>query len=104
MTQITITQAAIDKLAPRYRPGETMFKLYYDTEYCGCEGVYRIVPEPERELTGKEALAAKLPYRVYYETRQDFYFEDELKLDYNASNRSYVLKSDGQCYNFHLTL
>lgn len=104
MTQLIFTEASMKRLATRYPQGETMFKLFYDTELCGCEGIYRIIPEPARDITGNELLAANAPYRVYYETRQDFYFEDELRVDYNESNQSFVLKSDGQYYNFHLTL
>lgn len=103
---ITFSAAAARELGRRHRPGETLFKLLYDTDGCGCavNGIARIVPGPFRSLEEGEALAAEDPYPVAYETRQEVFFEEELKLDYDASAQTFVLKSDSQFYNPHISL
>ncbi len=100
--KITFTSAAVDKLKPMLAAAHKQLKFFHDIEGCGCavSGVPALIfittPEPGDQL----GTADPLPF--YYEPFNKVYYEDHMKVDYNANNGSFSLKSDSQIYTSHL--
>lgn len=80
------------------RPGT--FKLFYDTDGCGCDGiaVLLIVNEPDEDDIHIEA--GKLPFII--NKQQQIYFEPCLRLQSEDSFPSYRLSSDSMIYGNHI--
>jgi uncharacterized protein YqkB len=98
--KIILTENAIARLNTWPGPaGNTHYKLVYDTEGCGCAvngmAALWIVPGPQEGDVQAESNWG----RLWFEPRQEIFFEEELILDYRAGNRAFVLKSKGQIYN-----
>jgi uncharacterized protein YqkB len=74
-------------------------KLAYDTEGCGCavNGVAAlwIVDNPEED----DQLARSNLFTVFYDPKQELFFEDKLTVDRRPGQQSFVLKSTQQTYN-----
>lgn len=98
---ITFTESAIQQLEP-YAGGT--LRLVYDSEGCGCavNGVPSLwlVTNPEP----KDLHADAEPFKVVFSPKHEVFFEDELKIDYRADKKSYILKSNGQIYNAGMDL
>ncbi|MDF2718670.1 MAG: iron-sulfur cluster biosynthesis protein, partial [Paenibacillus sp.] len=74
-------------------------KLAYDTDGCGCavNGVAAlwIVDSPEED----DQLASSNLFTVFYDPRQELFFEDKLTVDRKPEQQSLILKSSQQTYN-----
>ena len=98
--KIILTEKAVVQLntGPE-TAGDAHLKLVYDAEGCGCavSGIASlwIVPGPQEG----DAQAESNWGRLWYEPRQEVFFDEELILDYRAEKRAFVLKSKGQIYN-----
>jgi uncharacterized protein YqkB len=99
---ILFSKAAIDRLSPYIQDGKNQLKLLHDTEGCGCvvSGVpaLQLISEPSVD----DKLAQGEPFPFYYEPRHEIYYEPQLRVDYNAVNDSFSLKSDSQIYTINL--
>ncbi|MFC5448224.1 iron-sulfur cluster biosynthesis family protein [Paenibacillus aestuarii] len=102
--KITCTDAAIAKLQPFLEDGNTLIKLVFDTEGCGCSvnGVPTLWLVGE--AAGGEIQAESEPLKLIYKAKDEIFFEDQMKLDYQDSSKSYILKSNSQIYNAHMAL
>ncbi|MDR9747447.1 MULTISPECIES: iron-sulfur cluster biosynthesis family protein [Paenibacillus] len=80
------------------RPG--YFKLFYDTDGCGCDGtaVLLIVNEPDSDDIRIES--DSLPFLI--NKQQQIYFEPCLRLQSENSFPSYRLSSDSMIYGNHV--
>ncbi|MBB3110395.1 uncharacterized protein YqkB [Paenibacillus phyllosphaerae] len=100
----TFTPAAIDRLTPELEGTGKELRLLYDTEGCGCvmNGV------PTLQLIDTSFFGDKQgtgdPYAVWYEPNYEVFFEDYLKIDFNAARNAFILKSDNQTYTTNLRL
>ncbi|UOK62464.1 iron-sulfur cluster biosynthesis family protein [Paenibacillus sp. OVF10] len=76
------------------RPG--YFKLFYDTDGCGCDGiaVLLILNEPDSDDVTVEA--ESLPFVI--NKQQQIYFEPSLRLQSEHSFPSFRLSSDSMIY------
>ncbi|MCU6798102.1 MULTISPECIES: iron-sulfur cluster biosynthesis family protein [Paenibacillus] len=96
---ITFTDEAVQQITHQLPAGSGELKLVFDSEGCGCSanGVPSlwIVDKPEEN----DLRAGGSPFELWYEKKQEVYFEDNMTLDYRSANRSYILKSNGQIYN-----
>lgn len=72
------------------RPGS--YKLYYDVEDCGCNGVLvlRIVSNPEPTDLPVEAG----PFQFWVDAKQESLFDAEMRLEAEAGYPSFRLVSD----------
>lgn len=100
----TFTPSAAERLAQPLADGSRILKLLYDTEGCGCvmNGVptLMLVREPDPN----DKLGEGTPYSVWYEPNYEVFFEQELKIDFNAARNAFMLKSDSQIYTPNLRL
>ena len=102
--QIELTDAAFRHLANRCNSEHRIVKLAYDTEGCGCavNGVVQLWEVGE--ILPNDRVALTEPVTLIYDQRQEVFFEDKLKLDYNTSSLTFSLKSDNQIYHPSLCL
>lgn len=100
---ITFTDSAKQQLSYLY-DGNVLLSLVYDTEGCGCavNGVPTLWLVSEAESTDSEAEAE--PFKVIYSPKHEIFFEENLKIDYDISKKSYILKSNNQIYNASMNL
>jgi uncharacterized protein YqkB len=101
--QIKFTETAIKQLEP-YMLHKGQLKLVYDTEGCGCavNGVAALwlVDKPD----GNDLQANGDPYPVAYSPKDEVFFEELLKIDYQNTTKSFILKSNSQIYNASMSL
>lgn len=102
--QITFTPSAQEKLIPILAATNKQLKFLHDSEGSGCadNGVptLQLIEAPAKG----DAAGIADPIPFYYEPRHHIYYEKHMKIDYNESNSSFVLKSDSQIYNRHLRI
>src|SRR4051794_37605954 len=95
---ITFTESAVEQLGSQVST-ETPLKLVFDSEGCGCamNGVPTLWIVPEADP--KDLQAEATPFHVIYSPKHEVFFEDHMKIDYQAASKSYILKSNNQIYN-----
>lgn len=96
---VTITNQALEKLQEKLPESSRLLKLVYDTEGCGCavSGVASLW-HVDAELP-QDKVAHDGAIKLIYESRQEVFFEDQMKLDFNERDNSFSLKSNNQIYN-----
>ncbi len=97
--QITVTPDAQHALERKLPADSRLVKVVYDTDGCGCavSGVVQLWHVDA--VDPLDQVASDGPVRVIYEARQEVFFEDHVKLDYDEAGRSFSLKSNNQIYN-----
>jgi uncharacterized protein YqkB len=96
---ITPTQEAIDKLLHLFPTDPLTLKVVYDTEGCGCavNGVVQLWRTDG--ITDGDVIGYDQAIRIVYAARQEVFFEDQLTLGYNKTDRAFGLKSKNQIYH-----
>jgi uncharacterized protein YqkB len=105
--EITVTASAQDEIIAQLAKNELhALKLVYDNEGCGCavNGVAQLWMIPSTNATEAWPQAAGSPLQIMYAQKDAIYFEERLIIDYRASGKAFVLKSDNQIYNNHVDL
>ncbi|MCC3382199.1 iron-sulfur cluster biosynthesis family protein [Paenibacillus farraposensis] len=72
------------------RPG--MFKLFYDTEGCGCNGVIVIMVITAADATDREVQSE--PYSFWVDRQQEQQFDSRMRLEADPDYPSFRLISD----------
>ncbi|WP_379129782.1 iron-sulfur cluster biosynthesis family protein [Paenibacillus sp. sgz500958] len=93
---IQVTPTAEKKLIERLGDQPGIFKLFYDTVDCGCDGINVLLIVDE---TGPEDLtieAGKLSFAV--SRQQEIFYEERMRLDAEDRFSSFKLDSDSQIY------
>jgi len=101
--KIHITSPAADRLHALSGSSDTIFKLVYDAEGCGCavSGVPALWMLDRSSLLDSDVMAATEPM-IVYEPRHEVFYEDHLTLDYQPDKRSFRLTSNSQIYASYL--
>lgn len=73
-----------------------IFKLFYDTVGCGCDGINVLLIVSEVEQGDSRIETNSLPFIV--SRQQEIFYEDKLRLDAEERFSSYKLVSDSQIY------
>ena len=103
---IHFTEAAAEYVRAKYFTDSSAgaIKLAYDTEGCGCavNGVaaFWIVDHPDED----DRLAASNMFTVFFDPKQELFFEERLVADRKPGQQSLVLKSSQQTYNSSMRL
>ena len=99
--QIEVSESALKQLElhKRQNAPRMFVKIAYDTEGCGCavNGVVQLWQV--NQLTSDDHIAFDGPVTLIYDQRQEVFFEDHIRLDYNESSAAFSLKSHNQIYN-----
>ncbi|MBC1567704.1 hypothetical protein HCJ20_02135 [Listeria sp. FSL L7-1425] len=101
---ITFTDSAKDRLRALRSNLEGQLHLYYDTEGCSCEnsGIFTL-----RLVEGKTAEDDEIESNigpVLIKRWTEIFLEEALIIDYDDTQKTLMLKSDGQYYNRNLLL
>lgn len=93
---IQVTPLAERKLKERLGDQPGFFKLFYDTEGCGCDGINVLLIVSEAEDGDSTIDAGSLPFIV--SRQQEIFYEDHMRLDTEERFSSFKLDSDSQIY------
>jgi uncharacterized protein YqkB len=94
---IQVTPLAERKLKERLGDQPGFFKLFYDTEGCGCDGINVLLMVSEKEVGDSTIEAGSLPFIV--SRQQEIFYEDKMRLDAEERFSSFKLNSDSQIYS-----
>lgn len=92
------TQKLRDSLGER--PG--VFKLFTDTEGCGCNGVIVVQIINEPHLT--DILVQTEPFTFYVDRQQESLFDDVMRLEADPNYPSFKLSSDSSLLGNNIRL
>ncbi|MDR6549623.1 iron-sulfur cluster biosynthesis family protein [Paenibacillus qinlingensis] len=101
---ITFTDTAKQRLSPYLDQNNTLLKLVFDTEGCGCSvnGVPTLWLVTEAKAEDAKAVTDFFP--LVYKAKDEIFFEANMKIDFHEANKSYILKSNNQIYNAGMSL
>jgi len=93
---IQVTPLAGKKLTERLGNQPGIFKLFYDTEDCGCDGI-NVLLIVDEAASGDIAIdAGGLPFVVA--RQQEIFYEEKMRLDAEERLSAFKLDSDSQIY------
>jgi uncharacterized protein YqkB len=95
--QLHITELAANRLTEHLNDQAGSFKIFYDTEGCGCNGVIviLIVDKPDPLDVAIETNLS--PF--YVDAKQQFNLEQQMKLDAEPNYPSFKLSSDSGVFS-----
>ncbi|UQZ32153.1 hypothetical protein C2I18_00450 [Paenibacillus sp. PK3_47] len=94
---IRLTPLAERKLTEKLdgRPG--LFRLFFDTESCGCDGITVLLIVDEAAPGDIPVETGSLPFVV--SGQQEIFYEEHMRLDSEEHYSSFKLDSDSQIYS-----
>ncbi len=98
--KIAITALAEQKLKEALGDQPGYFRLTYDTEDCGCDGISVLLIKSEPDNGDIEIDAGSLPFII--NTNHQIFYEEYLLLDVEPNFPSFKLSSDSTIYNTNL--
>ncbi|MFD2612120.1 iron-sulfur cluster biosynthesis family protein [Paenibacillus gansuensis] len=101
---ITYTDAAAGQIKSLMNIDTDELKLVFDNEGCGCtlSGVPTLWIVDSSETDDLKAEGE--PFTTKYRKRDEVFFEDKMKIDYNPQRMAFSLSSSGQIYNAMMSL
>ncbi|MGF7047209.1 uncharacterized protein YqkB [Paenibacillus sp. DS2015] len=99
---IQLTPLAEDRLKTSLGDQPGYFKLFYDTEGCGCDGisVLLIINGPDSGDINVDA--GLIPLLI--NPQQAIYYEEFMRLDADPNYPSFKLSSDSMVYSTNVTI
>lgn len=94
--RIQVTPVAERKLRERLQDQPGLFKLFYDTEGCGCDGINVLLIVKEARPGDMPVEAGGLPFII--SRQQEIFYEEQMRLDAEERFPSFKLDSDSQIY------
>ncbi|MEK4059017.1 MULTISPECIES: iron-sulfur cluster biosynthesis family protein [Paenibacillus] len=94
--KIQITPLAERKLKERLGDQPGLFKLFYDTEGCGCDGINVLLIVSEAQSGDVSIDAHELPFII--SRQQEIFYEEQMRLDAEERFSSFKLDSHSQIY------
>lgn len=94
--KIQVTPLAGRKLKERLGDQPGLFKLFYDTEGCGCDGINVLLIVNEAQPGDVSVDAGELPFIV--SRQQEIFYEEQMRLDAEERFSSFKLDSHSQIY------
>lgn len=102
--QITITEAAEQKLSARTEGKAGYLKLAYDIEGCGC-AVSGVPTLWLVDAVGEDDIEIETNNRsIYIEKQKQVFFDETMNLDFHVKSNCFQLKSPGQYLNPRMSL
>lgn len=94
--KIQVTPVAENKLRASLNNEPGVFKLFYDTEGCGCDGINVLLIVNQAEDGDTPIEAGTLPFII--SRQQEIFYEDNMRLDAEERFSSFKLDSHSQIY------
>ncbi|KHD86037.1 iron-sulfur cluster biosynthesis family protein [Heyndrickxia ginsengihumi] len=103
---ISISSAAERKLKEDILQENSILKLHYDTEGCGCglDGIPELILIQKNELTTYDRIIDTNCLPVAIENSQFIFFDDQLTIDYAKDTDTFQLKSPSQILNNSISI
>lgn len=98
--KIQLTPLAEAKLKQQLGEQPGIFKLFYDTVGCGCDGINVLLIIDHAEDGDVPVQADPLPFII--SGQQEIFYEDHLRLDAEEHYASFKLSSDSQIYGSNI--
>ncbi len=98
--RIQVTPLAEKKLKERLGAQPGIFKLFYDTEGCGCDGINVLTIVYEAEKGDSVIEAGTLPFII--SRQQEIFYEEKMRLDTEEQFSSFKLDSNSQIYGSNI--
>ncbi|MHA7966804.1 iron-sulfur cluster biosynthesis family protein [Paenibacillus sp. CAU 1782] len=95
--QLHITELASNRLTKHLNNQAGVFKIFYDTEGCGCNGVIVILIVDEPDALDVVIESNLSPF--YVDAKQQFNLEQQMKLDAEPNYPSFKLSSDSGVFS-----
>ncbi|NUU61462.1 iron-sulfur cluster biosynthesis family protein [Paenibacillus agri] len=99
---IQVTPLAERKLKERLGDQPGIFKLFYDTQGCGCDGINVLLIVDQAGPEDLRIDAGGLPFIV--SRQQEIFYEDKMRLDGEERFTSFKLDSDSQIYGKNILI
>lgn len=101
---IQYTHEAVDEITKKLAGRSGRIKLEFDSEGCGCSvsGVptlWLVNESSEHDLKAEGD-----PYETFYDRKQEVFFEEKMKINYNVNTQAFSLTSNSQIYNQMMSL
>jgi len=93
---VQVTPLAEKKLRERLGDQPGIFKLFYDTEGCGCDGINVLLIVNESTHEDHSIEAGSLSFIV--SRQQEIFYEENMRLDAEERFSSFKLDSNSQIY------
>ncbi|GGF80567.1 hypothetical protein GCM10010912_27120 [Paenibacillus albidus] len=93
---IQVTPLAVRKLSERLGDQLGIFKLFYDTEGCGCDGINVLLIVDQAEHGDTPVETGSVPMVV--SRQQEIFYEETMRLDADERMSSFKLDSHSQIY------
>ncbi|MBA4538197.1 iron-sulfur cluster biosynthesis family protein [Bacillus aquiflavi] len=97
--EITLTKAAIEKLAEKSVEQRGYVKLEYDTDGCECDISGVTVLSLVNELSDDDIEVRTNSIPIYVEKSREMYFDEEMTVDFSEAVNCFQLKSPNQILN-----
>ncbi|MNP27888.1 hypothetical protein D3C76_1208200 [compost metagenome] len=102
MIKIEITPLAKQRIQESLGDKPGVIKLIYDTEGCGCDGINRLLIQPE---SGKfDTPIDASPFTFVVDQQHQIFYEDKLKLDAEENYPVFKLSSDSSTYSTNVSI
>ncbi|MBW4081357.1 iron-sulfur cluster biosynthesis family protein [Paenibacillus sp. S150] len=95
--KIQITPLAESKLQASLKERPGLFKLFFDTEGCGCDGIHVLLIVHEADAGDAAIETDGLPFVI--SRQQEIFYEDNMRLDADERISSFKLDSNSQIYS-----
>ena len=105
--EIMVTKTAQNEIVSQLERNHLdALKLVYDNDGCGCavNGVVQLWMVPDEAASEAWIKATGSTLKIMFAQKDQIYFEERLIIDYEASGRAFILKSNNQIYNNKLNL
>lgn len=89
---IQLNALTTEKLKENLGEQPGYFKLFFDTEGCGCNGV--IVIQIIKEPLATDIKVQKEPFTFYVDRQQESLFDEQMRLEADENYPSFKLSSD----------
>lgn len=99
---LQLSERAIEKLNGHLAGKPGIFRLFYDVEDCGCNGVLviQLLSEPYRTDLPVQAE----PFTFYVDARQEAQFDETMRLEADLQYPSFKLSSDSGVFGSNIKL
>lgn len=97
--EITITEAAAQKIGQRINGKAGFLKLKYDTEGCGCVVSGITALWLVNDLEDEDVAIETNDKTVYIEKSKAVFLDEKMKIDFSENSNTFQLKSPNQILN-----
>ncbi|MGM1019127.1 MAG: iron-sulfur cluster biosynthesis family protein [Bacillota bacterium] len=100
--QLQLDPLSVERLASALSAQPGVFKLFYDTEGCGCNGVIVILVVTAPDAT--DIVIQSEPYSFFVDRQQEQQFDSRMRLEADPNYPSFKLSSDAGLFSSNIRI